>query len=439
MTLSEVLEVLAGLVDGLQPGCTSGSDAARLVKLFERGERLCAAGKTLMLSRAVECNEWSKSGARSAPQWLSQLSGVAPAAAQRTLDTAGKLVSQPEVADALRSGELSAAQAAEIASAVAQNPQAAPRLLDDARKRGFKGLKQSCRAARLAAKSREEDQANYDRQRERRYCRLWTEADGSGRVDARMDALSFARFRACLAPFEEEAFNAYRKAGTREPTERYRADALLALAETAAANRAGAESPTAPTLLGSGPAKSKVPAKLIVVVDRQALLRGYAEDGERCEIEGFGQVPVAVAREVMADAFLAAVVTDGVDIRRLAHLGRYPTAMQRTALEVRDPCCVVPACERTDGLEIHHSPPFEKSRHTVLDELARTCGGRGGHHDQITTQGALLFGEPGNWQWQPPPDYGPFDDPPDTAGPARGPFDDPAGTTSGGPFDDTPP
>jgi len=368
MLLSEAIEVLAKAVETLDPACTSGADAARLVTLFESGERLCAAGKTLMLTRVVECNEWSAGGARSAPEWLSQLAGVSPGAARRTLETADQLASQPEVAHALRSGEISTAQAAEIASAVAHNPACAPRLLDDAKTRGFKGLRQSCRVARLAAKSREEDQANYDRQRERRYCRTWTDADGSGRIDARMDPLSFVRFKACLHPFEEEAFNAFRKAGTREPTDRYRADALLALAETAVANRETVHTAGDATLFSAGdtshatsirggsaasPAdgsgKAKVPAKLIVVVDRQALLRGYPEDGERCEIEGFGPIPLAAAREIMQDAFLAAVVTDGVDIRRVVHLGRHPTEMQRTALQVRDPCCVIPGCECTGG------------------------------------------------------------------------------------------
>ena len=105
------------------------ADAARLVSLFERGERLSAAGKTLMAARAVECHQWARDGAQSPREWLSQVSGVPLGSAQRTLDTAEQLVAQPELAGAFKAGDLSPAQAAEISSAVAENPAAAPRLL----------------------------------------------------------------------------------------------------------------------------------------------------------------------------------------------------------------------------------------------------------------------------------------------------------------------
>lgn len=415
MTLSQLVDELAAAVKGLEPDRVAGFEAAQLVTLFERGERLCAAGKTLMAARAVECRQWAGTGARSPQEWLSQLAGVPLGAAQRTLDTAEQVATQPELADAVRSGELSSAQAAEISSAVAENPEATRRLLQDAKAHGFKGLKKACRAAKLAAaRSPEDDETIARRQRDARYCRTWTEPDGMGRVDARLDPISFTRFKSLLHPFEEETFSAARKAGVREPTDRYRADALVAMAEAAGEmpdNR-------------SARCKTRVPSKVIVVVDRNALLRGYTLDGERCEIEGFGPVPVTVAREIMGDSLLAAVVTDGVDIRRVVHLGRYPTEMQKTALAVRDPICVVPLCDRTDGLESHHTPAFEKSHHTTLDELARTCSG---HHDQLTYQGAILSGEPGDWSWQPPPPHGAFEGPPDGMDPCAGPFDDSPG------------
>ena len=61
----------------------------------------------------------------------------------------------------------------------------------------------------------------------------------------------------------------------------------------------------------------------------------------------------------MADAFLAAVVTDGVDVRAVAHLGRQVTAHQRTALLIRDPECVVPGCHTRWPLETDHVTGWE--------------------------------------------------------------------------------
>lgn len=136
MTLCEVVEALAREVDRLDPARTSGADAARLVGLFDRVERLGAAGKALMVARAVDCRQWVRDGSHSPQEWLSNMSGVPVGAAQRMLATAEQAVAQPELASALKTGELSAAQAAEISSAVADNPAAAGRLLRDARTRG---------------------------------------------------------------------------------------------------------------------------------------------------------------------------------------------------------------------------------------------------------------------------------------------------------------
>jgi hypothetical protein len=136
-----------------------------------------------------------------------------------------------------------------------------------------------------------------------------------------------------------------------------------------------------------------------VVVDHAALVRGEARLGERCEISGVGPVPVGVARALTADAFLTAVLSDGVDVARVAHLGRHPTAHQRSALAVRDPECVVPGCHVRDGLEIDHVEPWSTTRVTRLEALARLCRF---HHAQKTHEGYRLEGGPGHWRWLPP-------------------------------------
>ena len=102
---------------------------------------------------------------------------------------------------------------------------------------------------------------------------------------------------------------------------------------------------------------------------------------------------------MMDDAFVSAVVTDGVEVSRVAHLGRRPTAHQRSALEVRDPECVVDGCHVRVGLEIDHVEPWSATRVTKLDALARLCRF---HHAQKTHEGYRLEGGPGHWRWLKP-------------------------------------
>jgi hypothetical protein len=136
-----------------------------------------------------------------------------------------------------------------------------------------------------------------------------------------------------------------------------------------------------------------------VVIDHAALSRGQAEATERCEVAGVGRVPVRVVRSMLDDAFVTAVVSDGVDVYNVAHLGRRPTAHQRSALEVRDPECVVPTCHVRVGLEIDHVEPWSATRITKLDALARLCRF---HHAQKTHEGYRLEGGPGHWRWLKP-------------------------------------
>jgi hypothetical protein len=93
------------------------------------------------------------------------------------------------------------------------------------------------------------------------------------------------------------------------------------------------------------------------------------------------------------------VVTASLNISRVAHLGRRPTAHQRSALEVRDPECVVSGCHVRVGLEIDHVEPWSATRVTRLDALARLCRF---HHAQKTHEGYRLEGGPGHWRWLKP-------------------------------------
>lgn len=89
--IEQAVEALRSAVGKLEPGCFSGPDASRLVKLFAEGERLCAAGRALA-ARRVECsNHWRKDGFRSAAHWMAARTATTVGQAVGTLETARKL------------------------------------------------------------------------------------------------------------------------------------------------------------------------------------------------------------------------------------------------------------------------------------------------------------------------------------------------------------
>ncbi len=92
----------------------------------------------------------------------------------------------------------------------------------------------------------------------------------------------------------------------------------------------------------------------------------------------------------------------GADVTAVTHIGRTIPARIRTALQIRDPVCVVPRCDRRRGLEIdHYRVAYVDGGPSMLDNLARICGW---HHYQKTHLGYRLSGGPGRWKWEKPSD-----------------------------------
>ena len=135
-------------------------------------------------------------------------------------------------------------------------------------------------------------------------------------------------------------------------------------------------------------------ATVHVRVDHSALVRGYAEDGEVCEIPGIGPIPVAAARAMASDSILKVLLTRGTDIKAVAHAGRTIPAKLRTALEARDPTCVVQGCDVRHGLEFDHIVAFALGGLTTVENLARLCRW---HHYLKTFCDYQLIGGHGNW------------------------------------------
>ena len=159
-------------------------------------------------------------------------------------------------------------------------------------------------------------------------------------------------------------FNAARAEGRREPYEAYAFDAFIELARRAAnpSPDPGAAAPedtatAAPTPRPSPPnseqTKTKAtPARYLAIIrlDHTALRRGSVEGDEVCEIVGLGPIPVSVARKLLGDAILKLVITNGVDVMNVTHLGRSATVAQQVALWWQSPRLQGAGCTRTQRL-----------------------------------------------------------------------------------------
>ncbi len=148
---------------------------------------------------------------------------------------------------------------------------------------------------------------------------------------------------------------------------------------------------------------------VLVRVDLSALLRGHPVDGELCEIDNQGPIPVPMARDMANDSFLRLIFHRAGDIKAVSHLGRTINRTLRTALVHRDRTCVVPGCGVTFGLEIDHVIPVAENGPTELDNLALLC-----HHHHflktyegwtLTKSGTTADGSP-RWRFEAPPPFG---------------------------------
>ena len=142
-----------------------------------------------------------------------------------------------------------------------------------------------------------------------------------------------------------------------------------------------------PVAAADKPARPKPQFLGLLRLDYTALARGDVEDGEVCEIAGLGPIPVSTARELLGESILKLVITKGVDVANITHLGRKPTVAQQVALWWRDPCCTRVGCTQVARLQKDHRDDWAKTHHTRFDELDHLCPA---DHDLKTRHGWAL-------------------------------------------------
>ena len=318
------------------------------------------------------------------------------------LETAAQLDDLHEVAAAVRSGALSSKVTQLAAATATLAPDRQADILQSARSEPWVAFKLACDRIRVAADTRSDAERHNAAQRARR-CTARTTPDGMFELIWSDATTAGAELWALLQPFIDRRYQLVRQErpddGERPSAEAIVADALLDMARAASAVPEGRERPGAPS-----PPATGAKAKVIVHIDYRAWLHGAVTGDERCEIEGLGPIPVAAVRDLVDDAFIAAVIRDGTDIRQVVHLGRQPTALQRTYLQARYPTCAVTGCPNTVQLEIDHTVEWAETHHTTVTELCRLCGQ---HHDLKTFHGYTLRTDPDGTTSMRPPEHPP--------------------------------
>jgi hypothetical protein len=359
--LSVACEALGAALSEVNPALLSGVECAEVVEALARTEKRCAAVRAWAATRAAECGAHKDRGFADAPGWLGHVSGVSAREARDALRVGGRLESSPQTWDALMSGEVSIGQAAEITTTEVAVPGSEADLLDLAARTGMAGLRDAARKIRLDAQDPDE---RYRRQRNDRYLRHWRDEQGMIRIAGafcpevgvalvnRIDIETDRIFRAAHRDKPELES---------EPRERLAADALIRLVMEG----------------GTGPKAGR--AELVLVCDIAAFRRGHTHSGEVCDVIGGGPVPVSVAQDVATEAFIKAVLHDGVDITTVAHYGRYQKAELRTALGLGPPplfngaVCTNEGCDRRYHLEWDHIDPVANHGSTSYENLAPRC------------------------------------------------------------------
>jgi hypothetical protein len=354
--LTRIVEELEVEAASLDVDALDARLAVRATKLFGRIESIGAAGKGRTGQRVDETNAWVRGGHRSAAHAVAAVTGTSVGQATSSLQTAERLEHLGRTAEAFAKGRLSPAQAAEIANAATEVPEAEDELLLKVKDESFASFKDRCR--RIAASAREPLE-HAKRIHASRSCRTWTDADGAWNLSARGTPADGGRIMAALGAETDMVFKQARARGDREPLDAYRFDALRNLTTRDAATSMGT---------GSGPK-----AHVHVNVDAEALLSLKGVSGATCEIPGLGAIPVEDARAMLGDALLTVIIKKGVDVTTVAHHGRtVPTAIRR-AVEARDPECVVEGCTVRDQLDLHHIIPWVEQPVTTVAGVVRIC------------------------------------------------------------------
>jgi hypothetical protein len=121
-TLEGAVEAVRQVVAATEPSSLSGDEAQALVQVFCELERAASSGIARYAPVVEAAGTYSRRGHPSAADWLGSLSGCSVATAKGRLRAAERAKECPELAEAVRLGQLSAPQIKLVADTAAHSP-----------------------------------------------------------------------------------------------------------------------------------------------------------------------------------------------------------------------------------------------------------------------------------------------------------------------------
>jgi hypothetical protein len=364
---------LRQMLRDFEPDRWSGDDCAAIAEELAAAAKACSAASARAAARAVECNAHRRRGHTGGAEWVARATGSTPAEARATLSTVAALEECPATDEALRSGEVSLAQAREIVNAELAAPGSESALLEVAATSGFAGLREEARRVKLGAVDREELHAEQHRARSVTH---WV--DGLGMVAGRfrLPPDVGVPFVNRLDAETDRLRRAARRDGSQEPREAHAADAMVAMT--------------------AGGGKRAARAEIVYVCDLDAAARGHAHGDELCHLIGGGPVPLSVVHRAAVDASVKVVLRDGKKLDTIAHYGRKIPAELRTALALGDPerldgaVCTEEGCDRRYDLELDHDDPVAHGGRSSYENLGWRCSPHHWEKTERDRQAGLL-------------------------------------------------
>lgn len=364
--LSRLVDELLRALVAFDPSAWSGAACAALAERLARAGKAC---ETASARAAVRAHGYGIVMERP-DEFLARVHGSTASAARTAMVAVEAMLTAPDTKDALLAGEVSLAQAAAIASA----PEHERELLTLARTKSLGPVKDAARKHRLATIDREE---LYEHQLDAQRFRTWKSDLGNIAFQGELPPAVGLPFVNRLDAETDRLWRAASSDERQRPREWHAARAL------------------AQFVSGKGRGKAAA-ADFVIVCDINAYRRGDPEPGEPCHVVGGGPIPVSLARELSKDAFLKAVLHDGVNIHTVAHFGRHRPAALQTALdlgaapEFDGVTCA--DCDRKFHLQWDHIEPYVHGGPTSLSNLEPRCPPCHGAKTERDRRAGLLHG-----------------------------------------------